>query len=99
MSTSFILIAVVSLIFGVLFFIIDFYHHELPKINISLIAGISISYFFLIILSEIAEYIPTFPFEITTFEYLPVVIGFVFVHTSEKLIFSPLSSIIAKSIS
>jgi len=86
MPINFIFIAVVSLIFGALFFIVEFYHRELPKINISLIAGVSISYFFLVILSEIAENIPVFPFEITTFEYLPVLIGFVFVHTSEKLI-------------
>ena len=86
MPISFIFIAVVSLIFGALFFIIDFYQHAHPKINISLIAGISISYFFLVILPEIAENIPTFPFELTIFEYLFVLIGFVFVHISEKLI-------------
>jgi zinc transporter ZupT len=86
MPINFIFIAVFSLLFGALFFIVEFYHRELPKINISLIAGVSISYFFLVILTEIAENIPVFPFEITTFEYLPVLIGFVFVHTSEKLI-------------
>ena len=86
MLINFIFIAIFSLLFGALFFIVEFYHRELPKIDISLIAGVSISYFFLVILSEIAENIPVFPFEITTFEYLPVLIGFVFVHTSEKLI-------------
>jgi len=92
MSVNLIFIAVFSLLFGALFFIFEFYHRELPKIDISLIAGISISYFFVVILSEIAEYIPVFPFEITTFEYLPVVIGFVFVHTSEKLILQRVES-------
>ena len=92
MPITFIFIAVVSLIFGTLFFIIDFYQRELPKINISLIAGISISYFFLVILPEIAENIPIFPFELTVFEYLFVLIGFVFVHTSEKLILQRVDS-------
>ena len=86
MLINFLFIAIFSLLFGALFFIVEFYHRELPKINISLIAGVSISYFFLVIISEIAENIPVFPFEITTFDYLPVLIGFVFVHTSEKLI-------------
>jgi len=92
MPIHFIFIAVVSLIFGVLFFIIDFYQRELPKIHISLIAGISISYFFLVLLPEIAENIPVFPFELTIFEYLFVLIGFVFVHTSEKLILQRVES-------
>jgi len=48
MPINYIFIAVVSLIFGALFFIVDFYHRELPKIHISLIEGISISYFFLL---------------------------------------------------
>jgi len=92
MPINFIFIAVVSLIFGALFFIVDFYQRELPKIHISLIAGISISYFFLVILPEIAENIPVFPFELTVFEYLFVLIGFVFVHSSEKLILQRVDS-------
>ncbi|MBY9016534.1 MAG: hypothetical protein KGD68_12640 [Candidatus Lokiarchaeota archaeon] len=86
------LLAVVSLIFGAFFFIIDYYQRVHPKINISLIAGISISYFFLVLLPEIAETIPVFPFELTIFEYLFVLIGFVFVHTSEKLILQKVES-------
>ncbi|MHA1471635.1 MAG: hypothetical protein ACTSQW_00895, partial [Promethearchaeota archaeon] len=86
MSTTFVVIAVISLIFGILFFVVDFYERKHPRLNISLIAGISISYFFLVLLPEIAENIPVFPFELALFEYLFVLIGFVFVHTSEKLI-------------
>jgi len=86
MSISFTFIAIVSLVFGALFFFFFFYERKHPKLNISLIAGISISYFFLVLLPEIAENIPTFPFELTIFEYLFVLIGFVFVHISEKLI-------------
>jgi zinc transporter ZupT len=86
MAISFIVITVVSLVFGALFFIIDFYQRTHPKLNISLIAGISVSYFFLVLLPEISENIPVLPFELTFFEYLFVLIGFVFVHLSEKLI-------------
>ena len=92
MSISFTIIAVISLIFGVLFFIVDFYQRTHPKLNISLIAGISISYFFLVLLPEIAEKIPVLPFELTFFEYLFVLIGFVFVHFSEKLILQKVES-------
>ncbi len=92
MPISFTFIAVISLVFGVLFFFVDFYERKHPKLNISLIAGISISYFFLVLLPEIAENIPVFPFELTIFEYLFVLIGFVFVHTSEKLILQKVES-------
>jgi len=91
-NISFIFIAVISLVFGALFFVVDFYERKHPKLNISLIAGISISYFFLVLLPEIAENIPIFPFELTIFEYLFVLIGFVFVHTSEKLILQKVES-------
>jgi zinc transporter ZupT len=92
MSINFPFIAIVSLVFGALFFIIDFYQRTHPKLNISLIAGISISYFFLVLLPEIAENILVFPFELTIFEYLFVLIGFVFVHISEKLILQKVES-------
>ncbi|MBY8988946.1 MAG: hypothetical protein KGD61_10870, partial [Candidatus Lokiarchaeota archaeon] len=92
MSISFIIIAIVSLIFGALFFIVDFFQRTHPKLNFSLIAGISISYFFLVLLPEIAENIPIIPFELNFFEYLFVLIGFVFVHISEKLILQKVDS-------
>ena len=92
MSISFTVIAVVSLIFGVLFFLVDFYQRTHPKLNVSLIAGISISYFFLVLLPEIAENIPIIPFDLSFFEYLFVLIGFVFVHLSEKLILQKVES-------
>ena len=92
MPINFTIIATISLVFAALFFVVDFYERKHPKLNISLIAGISISYFFLVLLPEIAENIPVFPFEITIFEYLFVLIGFVFVHTSEKLILQKVES-------
>jgi len=92
MPISFAIISTISFVFGALFFIVDFYERKHPKLNISLIAGISISYFFLVLLPEIAENIPVFPFELTIFEYLFVLIGFVFVHLSEKLILQKVES-------
>ena len=92
MSISYTIVAAVSIIFAILFFIVDFYQRTHPKLNISLIAGISISYFFLIVLPEIAENIPVLPFELSFFEYLFVLIGFVFVHISEKLILQKVES-------
>ena len=92
MLINFTFIATISLVFAALFFVVDFYERKHPKLNISLIAGISISYFFLVLLPEIAENIPVFPFELTIFEYLFVLIGFVFVHTSEKLILQKVES-------
>jgi len=86
MSISYTIIVIVSLVFGALFFVVDFYEQKHPKLNISLIAGISISYFFLVLLPEIAVNMPEFPFQLAIFEYLFVLIGFVFVHISEKLI-------------
>ena len=92
MSISYVVIVIVSLIFGALFFLVDFYERKHPRLNISLIAGISISYFFLILLPEIAENTPVFLFELEIFKYLFVLIGFVFVHTSEKLILQKVES-------
>jgi len=92
MTISFAFIIVISIIFGVLFFIVDFYQRKHPKLDLSLIAGISIAYFFLVLLPEIAENIPQFPLGLKIFEYLFVVIGFVFVHVSEKLILQKVES-------
>lgn len=86
MIENFLIVAIVSIVLGAFFFIADFYEHKHPKLHISLIAGISLSYFFLVLLPEVAIGIPVYPFEIVIFEYLFVVIGFSFVHVSEKLI-------------
>ncbi len=86
MIENFLIVAIVSLVFGIFFFIADFYEHQHPKLHISLIAGISLSYFFLVLLPEVAIGIPVIPFEIVIFEYLFVVVGFSFVHVTEKLI-------------
>ena len=92
MTISFAFIVFISVIFGVLFFLVDFFERKHPKLDTSLIAGISIAYFFLVLLPEIAENIPQFPLGLKIFEYIFVVIGFVFVHVSEKLILQRVES-------
>ncbi len=86
MAIQFLLVISISLVMGTVFFFTDLYEKKHPRMHISLIAGISLSYFFLVILPEISENIPEYPFNITIFEYLFVVLGFVFVHVSEKMI-------------
>ena len=86
MSLQFLVVVSISLVMGIIFFLTDLYEKSHPRLHISLIAGISIAYFFLVILPEISENIPEIPFDLTIFEYIFVVLGFVFVHVSEKVI-------------
>jgi len=86
MAIQFLIVVRISLVMGIVFFFTDFYQKKHPTMHISLIAGISLSYFFLVILPEISQNIPEYPFDLTIFEYLFVVLGFVFVHVSEKMI-------------
>jgi zinc transporter ZupT len=86
MSINYLLIISLSLIFAGLFFLIDYYEYKHPQLHISFIAGISIAYFFLVLLPEISENQPEYPLSLKLFEFLFVVIGFVFIHITEKLI-------------
>ena len=86
MTVSFLTVTILSLIFAALFFIVDFYEHSHPKLHVSLLAGISLAYFFLVLLPEVSVNIPAYPFNAEIFEFLFVVVGFSFVHVSEKLI-------------
>lgn len=86
MTVDLIIVLILSLVFGVFFFIADYFEEKLPQLHVSYIAGISVTYFFLIVLPEIAERLPHFPFNLRSFEYLFVFIGFVFIHITEKLI-------------
>ena len=86
MSVDLIIVVILALTFGILFFIAEHFEQNLIQVHASLIAGISVAYFFLIVLPEIAERLPVFPFDLKLFEYLFVLIGFSFVHISEKLI-------------
>ncbi len=86
MTVNLIIVIILSLALGVIFFIGDYFEHRLFQWHTSFVAGISVVYFFLIVLPEIAERLPEFPFDLKIFEYLFVLIGFIFVHITEKLI-------------
>ena len=92
MELNLIIIILLALIFGFLFFIEDFVPKIQFKLNKSFIAGISIAYFFLILLPEIAEGLPEFPFHLRIFEFLFILIGFIFIHITEKLILQKVES-------
>ena len=77
---------ILALVFGCFFFIADYFEKRFIQLHASYIAGISVVYFFLIVLPEISERLPEAPFELTLFEYAFVLIGFVFIHISEKFI-------------
>ncbi|MHA2282246.1 MAG: hypothetical protein ACXAC5_15495 [Promethearchaeota archaeon] len=92
MAVDFIIVLVLALVFGSLFFLVDYFEHNFTQIHASFIAGISVVYFFLIVLPEISVRLPEFPFDLKLFEYLFVLIGFVFIHISEKLILQKVES-------
>ena len=81
------------IVFGVLFFIVEFYNKSIDfQVHVSFIAGVSVAYFFLILLPEIAEGFPEFPLGLEIFEYLFIFLGFSFIHISEKLILQRVES-------
>ncbi len=92
MDLNLIVVIVLALVFGLMFFIEDFIPKLQFKLDKSFIAGISIAYFFLVLLPEIAEGLPEFPFHLKIFEFFFVLIGFIFIHVSEKLILQKVES-------
>ncbi|MFW9826353.1 MAG: hypothetical protein ACFFEY_01895 [Candidatus Thorarchaeota archaeon] len=92
LMTIFLLVLIISIAFGVFFFTADYYEHKIIKLHASFIAGISVAYFFLIVLPEIPERLPEAPFDLKLFEYLFVLIGFSFVHITEKFILQKVES-------
>jgi hypothetical protein len=88
-------LVIVSLILGATFFIVEYFGDKipnLPTIPVSIVGGISVTYFFLVLLPEIAKNLPEPPLDLTLFEYLFVLIGFTFIHVSEKLILQRVDS-------
>ncbi|HDZ18245.1 MAG TPA: hypothetical protein ENH75_08145 [archaeon] len=92
MAADSIIIIVLALIFGTFFFLADYFEHELVRLHSSFIAGISVVYFFLIVLPEISVRLPENPFDMELFKYLFVLVGFVFIHITEKLILQKVES-------
>jgi hypothetical protein len=82
------LYGVPGLAFGLalVFFYIDFTHKG-PKLQRSFLAGVSMSYFFLVVLPEISVNLPEIPHHLENFRFLFILLGFIFVHFAEKLIF------------
>lgn len=70
---------------ALLFFLEDLYNTKV-RIHPSLIAGIGLSYFFLVVLPEVGVRIPEYPLHLRNFEYLFFLIGITFIHISEKFI-------------
>jgi hypothetical protein len=80
-----ILAAGLGLIFGAVFFIVDIYNeNKTMEINTSLIAGITITYFFIILLPEIQTGLEEA--NLSIFQYIGVLIGFSTIHITEKFI-------------
>lgn len=93
MDLNVIIVITLSLIFGALFFITEFFNEKINiQLHVSFIAGISVAYFFLILLPEIAHNLPEFPLGLEIFEYLFIFFGFSFIHVSEKLILQRVES-------
>ena len=92
MTLSAVVVIILAIVFGCLFFLVDYYENKLVKLHASFIAGISVAYFFLIVLPEIAENLPEFPFDMQIFEYLFVLIGFTFFHLYKKFILQKVES-------
>jgi len=82
-----VVISIFAIICGIMFFIIDIYsENKLKEIDSSLIAGITVAYFFVLVMPEIANNIPEYPLHLQSFEFLYILVGFTFIHVSEKLI-------------
>ena len=92
MTLHVVIVVILALVFGCFFFMADYFEYKFIQLHASLIAGISVAYFFLIVLPEIAERLPEFPFQLTLFEYLFVLIGFTFIHITEKIIIQKVES-------
>jgi len=92
MELNLIVVILLAIIFGLLFFIEDFSTKLKIRLNISFIAGVSIAYFFIVLLPEVAERLPELPLHLKIFEFLFILLGFIFIHVSEKLILQKVES-------
>ncbi len=86
---------ILALVFGIVYFFVDEFHEYFPLHN-SFIAGSSLAYFFLVVLPEISEGIPEYPLHLATFEFFFVLLGFITVHISEKVILQKVERIAKK---
>jgi len=85
MAVDLTLALILGVIFGIVFFIVDIYNENKTKeINTSLIAGITVTYFFIILLPEISSGLEALPFGL--YKFIGILIGFSTIHLIEKVI-------------
>ena len=85
MAVDLTLALILGVIFGIVFFIVDIYNENKTKeINTSLIAGITVTYFFIILLPEINSGLEELPFGL--YKFIGILIGFSTIHLTEKVI-------------
>jgi len=85
MAVDLTLALILGVIFGIVFFIVDIYNENKTKeINTSLIAGITVTYFFIILLPEINLGLETLSFGL--YKFIGILIGFSTIHLTEKII-------------
>lgn len=76
---------ILGLVFGSIFFIVDIYNENKTKeINTSLIAGVTVTYFFIVLLPEINTGLEVLHSGL--FRFIGILIGFSTIHLTEKLI-------------
>ncbi len=75
----------ISLIFGILFILQEVYHDKI-QIHYSFVAGVSITYFFLVMLPEVIRGLPQFPSHLEDFKYFFPLFGFVVILILDKII-------------
>ncbi|MEE9379610.1 MAG: hypothetical protein V3V33_16415 [Candidatus Lokiarchaeia archaeon] len=85
MAVDLTLALILGIIFGAVFFIVEIYNENKTKeINTSFIAGITVTYFFIILLYEINEGLEALPNGL--YKFIGILIGFSTIHLIEKVI-------------
>ena len=85
MAVDLTLALILGVVFGIVFFIVEIYNENKTKeINTSFIAGITVTYFFIILLYEINEGLEALPNGL--YKFIGILIGFSTIHLIEKVI-------------
>jgi hypothetical protein len=85
MAVDLTLALILGVAFGIVFFIVEIYNENKTKeINTSFIAGITVTYFFIILLYEINEGLEALPNGL--YKFIGILIGFSTIHLIEKVI-------------
>ena len=85
MSNDIILALAIGIGLGFIFFIVDIYNEKKTKeVNTSLIAGVTVTYFFIILLPEIEVGLSNA--SLGTYKFIGILLGFSMIHLTEKFI-------------